>query len=137
VEVQLHAFFTLELVGSEKSASRPGLFTPGGRIGTHWIGGWVDPRSSLDTVASRRNPSFTGNRILRNFSSSSSSSCTSLLVLFFFFFFFFFALRIGRLNVYTGLKIIFLLLSMYRCIFLTVFSSIKFLARFFLPSSEF
>jgi hypothetical protein len=26
---------------------------------------------------------------------------------------------------------------MYRCIFLTVFSSIKFLARFFLPSSEF
>jgi hypothetical protein len=33
------------------SASRPGRFTPGERApGTHWIGGWVNPRASLDEV---------------------------------------------------------------------------------------
>jgi hypothetical protein len=31
------------------SASRTGRFTPEGRVpGTHWIGGWVDPRAGLD-----------------------------------------------------------------------------------------
>jgi hypothetical protein len=32
-------------------ASRPGRFTPGERAsGTHWIGGWVDPRAGLEDV---------------------------------------------------------------------------------------
>jgi hypothetical protein len=38
VDVQIHIFLTLVLVGGEWSASRPGRFTPS----THWIGGWVD-----------------------------------------------------------------------------------------------
>jgi len=32
------------------SASPPGLSTPG----THWIGGWVGPRASLDAMAKRK-----------------------------------------------------------------------------------
>jgi hypothetical protein len=38
-------FLTSAVVG-EWSASRPDRFTPG----THWIGGWVDPRAGLDDV---------------------------------------------------------------------------------------
>jgi hypothetical protein len=46
VDVQIHIFLTSALVGGEWSASRPGNFTPGERVpGTHWIGGWVDPRA--------------------------------------------------------------------------------------------
>jgi len=59
MEVQLHAFLTSALNGSEWTASRPGRFTPPpGEIslGTHWIGGWVDPRIRLDEVAKRTNP---------------------------------------------------------------------------------
>jgi hypothetical protein len=41
-------FLTLTLDGSEWSVSCPGHFTPGERTpGTHWIGGWVDPRADL------------------------------------------------------------------------------------------
>jgi hypothetical protein len=40
-------FLTLALVGGEWSTSHPGRFIPG-KKGTHWIGGWVDPRASLD-----------------------------------------------------------------------------------------
>jgi hypothetical protein len=44
----------LDLARSYRSASRPGCFTPGERgPGTHWIGGWVDPRTSLDDVERR------------------------------------------------------------------------------------
>jgi hypothetical protein len=39
-------FLTSALVGGEWSTSRPGRFTPG----THWIGGWVDPRAGLDDM---------------------------------------------------------------------------------------
>jgi hypothetical protein len=40
---------TSALVGGEWSASRPARFTPRERgPGTHWIGGWVDPRACLD-----------------------------------------------------------------------------------------
>jgi hypothetical protein len=47
-------FLTLALVGDEWSVSRPGCFTPGERApGTHWIGGWVDLRASLDDVENR------------------------------------------------------------------------------------
>jgi hypothetical protein len=43
----------------EWSASRPGRLNPGERApGTHWIGGWVDPRAdlrtSLDDLAKRK-----------------------------------------------------------------------------------
>jgi hypothetical protein len=49
VDVQTHIFLTSALVGGEWSASRPGRFTPGERAsGTHWIGGWVDPRARLN-----------------------------------------------------------------------------------------
>jgi hypothetical protein len=43
------------LVGGEWSASRTGRFTPGVRApGTHWIGGWVDPRAGIDDVEKRK-----------------------------------------------------------------------------------
>jgi hypothetical protein len=55
VVVQIHIFLTSALVGGEWSASRPGHFTPGERApGTHWIGGWVDPRAGLDDVEKRK-----------------------------------------------------------------------------------
>jgi hypothetical protein len=42
-------FLTSALAGGEWSGSSPGRFTPGERApGTHWIGGWVDPRAGLD-----------------------------------------------------------------------------------------
>jgi hypothetical protein len=44
------SFLTSALHGGKWSASRPGRFTPGeGDSVTHWIGGWVGPRASLDT----------------------------------------------------------------------------------------
>jgi hypothetical protein len=55
VGVYIHVFLTSALVGGEWSASRPGRFTPGERApGTHWIGGWVDPRAGLDDVEKRK-----------------------------------------------------------------------------------
>jgi hypothetical protein len=40
------------------SASRPGRFIPRKRApGTHWIGGWVGPRTVLDVVVKRKIPS--------------------------------------------------------------------------------
>jgi hypothetical protein len=45
--------------GGEWSASRPNRFTPRERAsGTHWIGGWVDPRAVLDVVVKRKIPSL-------------------------------------------------------------------------------
>jgi hypothetical protein len=46
VDVYTRIFLTSALVGGEWSASRPSRLTPA----THWIGGWVDPRASLDDV---------------------------------------------------------------------------------------
>jgi hypothetical protein len=58
VEVKINAFVTSALQGGEWSASRPGRFTSRERApGTHWIGGWVGPRDSLDTVMERKIPS--------------------------------------------------------------------------------
>jgi hypothetical protein len=55
VDVWIHIFFTLALVGGEWSNSRPGRFTPGERApGTHWIGGWVDLRAGLDDLKNRK-----------------------------------------------------------------------------------
>jgi hypothetical protein len=46
VDVLIHIFLTSVLIGGEWSTSRPGCFNPG----THWIGGWVDPKAGLDDV---------------------------------------------------------------------------------------
>jgi hypothetical protein len=55
VDVYIHIFLTSALAGGEWSASRPGHFTLGERApGTHCIGGWVDPRASLDDVKNRK-----------------------------------------------------------------------------------
>jgi hypothetical protein len=49
---------TSALDGGEWSASRPCRFTPRERSpGTHWIGGWMGPRSGLDAVVKRKIPS--------------------------------------------------------------------------------
>jgi hypothetical protein len=51
VDVQIHIFLTSALVGGEWSASRPGRYNPGKRApGTHWIGGWVEPKAGLNNV---------------------------------------------------------------------------------------
>jgi hypothetical protein len=55
VDVQIHIFLTSALAGGEWSASRPSCFTLGERApGTHWRGGWVDPRAGLDDVDKRK-----------------------------------------------------------------------------------
>jgi hypothetical protein len=42
---------TLALVGGEWSALRPDCFTPRERVsGTHWVGGWVGPKTDLGDV---------------------------------------------------------------------------------------
>jgi hypothetical protein len=44
-------FFILALEGREWSATHSGRFTPGERAhGTHYIGDWVGPRTSLDAL---------------------------------------------------------------------------------------
>jgi hypothetical protein len=46
---------TSALVGGVWSTSRPCRFTPVERApGTHWIGGWVNPRAGLDYVEKRK-----------------------------------------------------------------------------------
>jgi hypothetical protein len=55
VDVYIHIFLTSALGGGELSASRPCGFTPGEEApGTHWIGGWVDPRAGLANVKKRK-----------------------------------------------------------------------------------
>jgi hypothetical protein len=55
VDVYIHVFLTSALIGGEWSASRTDRFTPEERAPvTHWIGGWVDPRTGLDDVERRR-----------------------------------------------------------------------------------
>jgi hypothetical protein len=51
VDVQTHVFLTSALVGVEWSALCPTRFTPGESApSTHWIGGWVGLRASLDDM---------------------------------------------------------------------------------------
>jgi hypothetical protein len=55
MDVQIRIFLTSALVGGEWTASQIGRFTPGERApGTHWIGGWVDPRAGLDDLEKRK-----------------------------------------------------------------------------------
>jgi hypothetical protein len=54
-DVQTYVFLTSALVGGEWSASCPDRFAHGERVpGTHWIGGWVDPRAVLNDVGKRK-----------------------------------------------------------------------------------
>jgi hypothetical protein len=51
VEIQLHPFSTSALDGGEWSASRPCRFTQDELApGTHWIGGWLGPRTGLEAM---------------------------------------------------------------------------------------
>jgi hypothetical protein len=51
MELQIHICLTSALTGGQASSSRPGLFTLSVIVpGTHWIGGWVGPKVSLDDV---------------------------------------------------------------------------------------
>jgi hypothetical protein len=55
VDVYIHAFLTLALVGDEWSASRPSRFTSEETAtGTLRIGSWVGPRAGLDEVEKRK-----------------------------------------------------------------------------------
>jgi hypothetical protein len=55
VDVLIHIFLTWALVVVEWSASHPGRFIPREVVpGTHWIGGWMCPRSGLDYVEKRK-----------------------------------------------------------------------------------
>jgi hypothetical protein len=55
VDVPIHIFLNSTLAGGERSASRPGRYTPGEKApGTHLIGGWVGPRAGLDGVKKRK-----------------------------------------------------------------------------------
>jgi hypothetical protein len=54
VDVWIHVFLTSALVRDEWSGSCSCRFTPGERTpGTHWTGGWVDPRAGLDDMEKR------------------------------------------------------------------------------------
>jgi hypothetical protein len=51
VDVWIHIFLTSALVGGEWSNFRLLPLYPRERVfGTHFIGGWVDPRTGLDDV---------------------------------------------------------------------------------------
>jgi hypothetical protein len=55
MNVQIHVFLAVALVGGEWSASRPGRFTLGERaLCTNLVVGWVGPRTSLDDVEKRK-----------------------------------------------------------------------------------
>jgi hypothetical protein len=55
VDVLIHVFLTLALIGGEWWASCPGHFTSRKRApGAHWIGGWVGPRTWLDDMERRK-----------------------------------------------------------------------------------
>jgi hypothetical protein len=61
VDVLIHIFLTSALAGGEWSASRPSRFTPAKEPpGSHWIGGWVDPRVGLDGMERRKFLTLTG-----------------------------------------------------------------------------
>jgi hypothetical protein len=54
VDVQVHVFLTLALVGSEWSVSCPGRFILGeGPPGTQWVGGWGSLRGGLEDMEKR------------------------------------------------------------------------------------
>jgi hypothetical protein len=60
---ECHIFLNTALVGDEWLSSRPGRFTSGESTPyTHWIGGWVGPRTGLGDVKKRKILDPTGTR---------------------------------------------------------------------------
>jgi hypothetical protein len=54
VDLQTQVFLTSGLLGSEQLVSRPHSFTLGQMVpGSHWIKGWVGPKSVLDNKEER------------------------------------------------------------------------------------
>jgi hypothetical protein len=63
--VLIRIFLNSAIIGVEWSGSRPGRFILGERsIYTHWIGGWVVPRTSLEDEAKRKVLSLPGLELL-------------------------------------------------------------------------
>jgi hypothetical protein len=59
--VYIHVFLTSALVGREWSASLPLRFTPRQEApGTHWIRGWMGPRTGFDVTEKRKNILLSG-----------------------------------------------------------------------------
>jgi hypothetical protein len=57
MEVQLHIFLSSALDGGEQSPPCPDHFILDGKKPcTYSIGGWKDPRASLDKMAKRKTP---------------------------------------------------------------------------------
>jgi hypothetical protein len=55
VDVYIHIFLTSALFGGECLASPPATLPPEKESPcTHWIGGWVGPRTGLDDVEKRK-----------------------------------------------------------------------------------
>jgi hypothetical protein len=51
----MHIFLTSALAGGEWLVSRPGCSIPEERaLGTHWLGGWVGPRTGLNDMKKRK-----------------------------------------------------------------------------------
>jgi hypothetical protein len=50
IYIYIHGFETSALVGGEWSPSHPGPLTPG----SHWIGGWMGPRTGLEDMENRK-----------------------------------------------------------------------------------
>jgi hypothetical protein len=69
VDVEVHINLTSAVAGGEWSGSRPGRLTHGERaLGTHWTGGWVDPRAGLDDVEKIFDPTGTRTPTPQSFS---------------------------------------------------------------------
>jgi hypothetical protein len=43
----------------------PAILPPGKAVGTHWVGGWVDPRAGLDDMEKRKFPKEMISRYVR------------------------------------------------------------------------
>jgi hypothetical protein len=56
MDVSIHIFLTSAQAGGESSASHPKERAPG----THWMGGWVDPRAGLEDLEKRKFLTLTG-----------------------------------------------------------------------------
>jgi hypothetical protein len=63
VDVQRHAFLTSTLERGECQLHDPTALP---RRKSHWTGGWVGPRASVDAVEKRKIPSTTGNQTPRS-----------------------------------------------------------------------
>jgi hypothetical protein len=71
MDVYIHVFLTSALDGGERSASRPG---------THWKGGWVDPRAGLDDMKEWKFLTLPGLELRPPRSSSQSSRYTDCAI---------------------------------------------------------